>query len=485
MPTLTLKDFGPIAEASIDLKPLTVFMGPNGTGKSYAALAWYALSRSVQQIYPAVIESAQVSETPRPNNANVTTQSIQTVQALLEFLRWAIASDNSDFPPFEFDQLPESVQAAYVTALKSYAYVFEGRISTELQRCYGTDVPKLARRNASVAQKSFDMNFEDASSVFYWEAISNQNGIATRKGPAQLSSILVGAIEAARSQLSSLVLSEAQNFDQIMERYILGFFGTLHGNVLPTAHYLPASRSGFMLGHRAFASLLVGRSSLAWVEPIEIPRLPGAVTDLIQILLNLDERNEDTHEKITETVRFLEANVTHGTVDVDPGQYPEVYFEDDTGKYQMHQASSTVSEIAPLVLFLKYRVQPGDLLIIEEPESHLDATNQTNMARALARLVNAGVKVLVTTHSDFFVKQINNLIQLTGISHQQRTAMKYKKQDVVDPANVGAYLFKPGTDGTNVESMEVTGAYGIDTTEFTEVHRDLYDEALKLEYAPR
>ena len=40
---LDVKDFGPIAEASVDLRPLTVFIGPSNTGKSYLAILVYAL----------------------------------------------------------------------------------------------------------------------------------------------------------------------------------------------------------------------------------------------------------------------------------------------------------------------------------------------------------------------------------------------------------------------------------------------------------
>ena len=62
-----------------------------------------------------------------------------------------------------------------------------------------------------------------------------------------------------------------------------------------------------------------------------------------------------------------------------------------------------VSELAPLILFLKYLVRPGDLLILEEPESHLHPAAQRRLARGIVRLVNAGVKVLITTHSETFV----------------------------------------------------------------------------------
>ena len=40
---IAVKNFGPIAEADIDLRPLTVFVGPSNTGKTYFATLVYAL----------------------------------------------------------------------------------------------------------------------------------------------------------------------------------------------------------------------------------------------------------------------------------------------------------------------------------------------------------------------------------------------------------------------------------------------------------
>ena len=48
------------------------------------------------------------------------------------------------------------------------------------------------------------------------------------------------------------------------------------------------------------------------------------------------------------------------------------------------QASSMVSELAPVVLYLRHVVQPGDVLIIEEPESHLHPGMQAAFTRQLA-----------------------------------------------------------------------------------------------------
>ena len=42
---LEVTDFGPIVKANVDLRPLTVFIGPSNTGKSWLAMLIYALHR--------------------------------------------------------------------------------------------------------------------------------------------------------------------------------------------------------------------------------------------------------------------------------------------------------------------------------------------------------------------------------------------------------------------------------------------------------
>ena len=49
MLTISVKNFGPIAEGSVDLKPLTIFVGPSNTGKSYMATAVYSVMRARTQ----------------------------------------------------------------------------------------------------------------------------------------------------------------------------------------------------------------------------------------------------------------------------------------------------------------------------------------------------------------------------------------------------------------------------------------------------
>ena len=50
---------------------------------------------------------------------------------------------------------------------------------------------------------------------------------------------------------------------------------------------------------------------------------------------------------------------------------------------------------------------------MDEPESALDTRNQIELARFLAHLVRRGTRVLLATHSDYLIKELNNLIMLS------------------------------------------------------------------------
>ena len=100
-------------------------------------------------------------------------------------------------------------------------------------------------------------------------------------------------------------------------------------------------------------------------------------------------------------------------------------------------------------------------------------------------LVNAGVYVLITTHSDFFVNQINNLLLLSRLTPRRRAARKYSAREVLQPSDVGAYLFEPGAEGSAVKTLGVTAEWGIPIGPFSDAHSTLYDEAIVLENVAR
>ena len=121
-------------------------------------------------------------------------------------------------------------------------------------------------------------------------------------------------------------------------------------------------------------------------------------------------------------------------------------FGDNSSGISLHLASSAVQQMPLLYGILRYFAVR--VLIIDEPESHLDTDNQILLARILARLVNSGITILITTHSDYIVKEINNLIMLSSDFEDKEQIVNefnYSDGDFLQPNMVKAYIAEDGT----------------------------------------
>ena len=104
--------------------------------------------------------------------------------------------------------------------------------------------------------------------------------------------------------------------------------------------------------------------------------------------------------------------------------------------------SSLVVELSPLIIFLNSKVNYRSL-IIEEPEAHLHPKMQRVITQAMARLVNKGLPLWCTTHSDTILQQVNNLIKLHNHKNKKEMMEKfgYEKEDLINPKEIKAYQF--------------------------------------------
>ena len=114
----------------------------------------------------------------------------------------------------------------------------------------------------------------------------------------------------------------------------------------------------------------------------------------------------------------------------------------------LHLASSSARGLSDLYFFLRYVAEKDHLLIIDEPESHLDTANQILLARLLARFVRAGLKVLITTHSDYIIKELNNLVMLSRpFANKDKLVsdLKYDADDFLEQDCIRAYVAEGGS----------------------------------------
>ena len=112
-------------------------------------------------------------------------------------------------------------------------------------------------------------------------------------------------------------------------------------------------------------------------------------------------------------------------------------------KLTMDQSSSTVRSLLNMGFYLRYVASWTDLLIVDEPELSLHPENQRRIARLFARLANLGVKVFITTHSDYIVKELNTLIMLNHDKpHLKRVAEEndYQNDELIKADQVKVYI---------------------------------------------
>ena len=142
---------------------------------------------------------------------------------------------------------------------------------------------------------------------------------------------------------------------------------------------------------------------------------------------------------------------------------------DATQSMELHMTSSTVKSLFGLWFYLENQAQPGDLLMIDEPELNIHPANQRHIARLLARLVNAGLRVVISTHSDYIVREFNSLLMLSQDNGELRKKHSYSENEVLTVEQVSACLF----DKQSITPFEISPEDGIYATTFDTVIEDL------------
>lgn len=159
-------------------------------------------------------------------------------------------------------------------------------------------------------------------------------------------------------------------------------------------------------------------------------------------------------ETVSKKLSFLSDNypeVLDNFADIIGGEYTvtrndELYYVPKQGrriKLSMVESSSAVRSLLDIGFYLRHEAQLGDLLMVDEPELNLHPENQRRVARLFARLVNLGIKIFITTHSDYIIKELNTLIML----NQDQPYLKhiaeeegYRTEELISAEKIKVYI---------------------------------------------
>ena len=479
---LSVRDFGPVARAEVDLRPLTVFVGPSNTGKSYLAVLIYALHQCLAEKRVDVPGFGYPRFTLRR-----TMHDIEASDEVWEALEnWAVPDVRNE----RLESLPENVNAL-IRSILERPDGLDGMVAAEMARCFGIEELRELHRRPGRSDSLIEIRASVADTPH--EA---KYDLQLKKTRAELRGVL-GEIEMPKlfgGVLDSPLLwpfkallanrpDESKRYRQILVAHLAEQqFRSMLRPICARAYYLPADRTGIMHAHQVVVGTLVQSATTAGLRPsTHVPTLSGVLADFLNALIEFGS-GDQRPKAVAGLAEALESNVLGGAVRMDSSGtgYPAFFYRPSrwTDDLPLMRASSMVSELAPVVLYLRHVVRPGDVLIIEEPEAHLHPAMQTALARELARLVRSGIRIVMTTHSEWFLEQIGNLVRLSALPRAKRNGIS--GADVaLDPEQVGAWLFKPSKrpQGSIVEEAKLDPETGLFATGYDSVSETLYNES--------
>ena len=499
---VSVRNLGPIARADIDLRPMTVFVGPSNTGKSYLAILTYALHSffsgrvAYQGLGPDIVHNTIFSF--RGLHDDGQTISREDAQHFATWLRRTTS------------QVRESgSQGNYIAALPEYAArmvrptlrnvsEFADSLDEEIARDFGVEHTRNLIRNrgqsgASVVVKRSVLSNGSIEEPFQYR-------FATRGGRRGLSHSIPDTVPIRFeqdesdplydliSEYTSLFGSESRKHVPGRLNFAMAIFARLaevigfqiFSPLCRRAYYLPADRTGIMHSHRVVVGSIVRQASRAGFQrDMPLATLSGVLSDFLEQLIALDDRSEGNLDR--SIARNIERDILQGKVRMEQSfvGYPEFFYRPTgwTDDLRLMNTSSMVSELAPVVLYLRHVVSPGEVLIIEEPESHLHPAMQVELIRHLAGAVRAGVRVMITTHSEWVLDELANLVHVYNLPESSRKGIG-GGDHALSPDDVGVWLFEPKNRprGTVVKEVQFSAEYGGYASDFNEVAMGTYND---------
>ena len=171
---IQVKDFGPIIEGTVDLKPLTIFVGPNNSGKSYMAMLLYSLLRSytpgdVPRMYHRFLRRGTVPVYPPLLSrlfANVPSeQSLDSGNIVADLRQFLDNSHRTSdgVVSILFGEFPEAIRSLLDKYINESVGALASTFEREVRRCYGSEITNMARMTAGVEEFKIQLQ-QDAPS---------------------------------------------------------------------------------------------------------------------------------------------------------------------------------------------------------------------------------------------------------------------------------------------------------------------------------
>ena len=451
---LNIKDFGPIKSGSINLKKLTIFIGPSNSGKSYVAILLHSILNTLSFL--------PFNFAMRITNSIISSKSTR---------RQLEKSTHGEELSLNSKQISKVVG-------KGIADIFNGELKYEFEKNFTRDYKKLIRHGKNNAVIGISSKFIKGSLK-----INNRSMIGTINPKCNVAiNMKFGRnhdeeeddsckIYDNKIEIKMKATNKFWDYRNMDNKLTGGLIRYFYHDIVYNSVYFPAARSGIMHAGNALANSIMNQVQYGSRNNLIVPQLPGIMSDF---LMGLNRNDEKIPSNFSQIVDDIEESILHGKIMVSKPSGKIManfkYKTDNNNVMPLALASSSISELAPFILYLKNVLIKGDVAIIEEPEAHLHPANQILFSKILVKLVDKGLNIVITTHSPFILESLSNSVQNNKKNSDSST--KLSSDDI------SAYKFRPNNDKSNtIVKLPISTKDGIPQKEFTDVLELLYKES--------
>ena len=156
------------------------------------------------------------------------------------------------------------------------------------------------------------------------------------------------------------------------------------------------------------------------------------------------------------------AKLSDGEIVLENGS---VFLQFESGeKIPVSAAASSVKELMPFLLMLQNgKIRQYNSLLFEEPEAHVHPKKQFLLMDMLARCCNKGMLIQMTTHSDYLLGRMNQLLVLGKIREKSMEAFEifckehqFNKNLYLPTEQIGGDYFKRENDRVVIEEQDLS-----------------------------
>lgn len=410
---ITIDNLGVVRHIEFDTqKPLSLFCGPNSTGKTYVSYVLYSIMVNETILYQP------------SSDFKMLCNSILESDGIINLTREIISQIFSE--------------------LRSY---FSTRIQKKiLGDIFGIsdEIVETRFKDVTVGLEFTDYDYE------YIQEFDIENKFCSKHKGSTI--------------LTIKNISVTRNYRDVVSRVLLYLFWNFAPTMLTVErNSIYTFKTELSISRNELVDKLVELSSkkndnVSNLLLSSARRYPMAIRDGLKVANDLDNIKKIRGEYYDFAIN-LENTLLHGKVEVSStGEVEFIVGENINLPIQM--SSSIVKTLSSLIIYLKYIVKNGDTLIIDEPEMNLHPDNQILLARVFAQMVNMGIKLVISTHSDYIIREFNNLIMLSSVPDNEMQSflkMGYDKSMILKNKDVAAYMFNFDKENlVTVDNLDVT-----------------------------